>query len=194
MPPLNSPTLGPSVASAAVSADAPGRAAWLAIAQAFAGWLPGASQFVATAGAVPLVSAAGVITGTGALVIAGASALGPLLATAAGSTDAAGQARWAAIGAALAAAVGTAVYATGLIGFVSGTAAPGPVTGVATITIPNMAIDLATPAGSTDAAGIAAWSAIAIAILTHVQTNAQITPIMTNPGTGGPVAGTGALA
>lgn len=54
---------------------------------------------------------------------------------------------------------------------------------------------LATAAGISDTVGIAAWVAIATALVNHITTNAVVLPTGTPPmsNSGGPVTGTGKI-
>lgn len=56
---------------------------------------------------------------------------------------------------------------------------------------------LASAAGSVDPVGVAKWLAIATAIVSHFQSNAEVlptgTPVLTAPTGGGPVTGKGVI-
>lgn len=183
---LSAATLGPALASAAGSTDAPGLAAWNAIAAAIITWVTAA--IVSAVGGTPLVAAGPVISGTGAIVPTGA----PALAAAAGSTDAIGVASWVTIASTLATWLATGgINPSTLVAYTG--VGSGPVTGTAVLAFTS-APPLATAAGSTDSVGIAAWAAIATAIRSHLQTASMVLPVMTNAGIGGPVAGTGTIS
>jgi hypothetical protein len=190
--------LGESMATAAGTTDATGQGAWKAIATSLCSQLPPLAAFDPTGG-TPLVSAAGVISGTGKLVMQPGSAMGPGLAAAAGSKDQAAIDRWTAIGLALTKWMGLqGSYQAGLVGFVAPPPpAPGPVTGTGTLTFVAPIGDLLAPAAGilpTDTVGTTVWKAIGLALEKHLKTNLQIPPMgLTNPGPGGPVIGAAAV-
>jgi hypothetical protein len=187
-----SPALGVSLASSAGSVDPFGIVRWAAIATTLGTWFPASVAFTS----VGLTGAAGNITGGTAFAFT-ASDLGDQLATAAQSVDAAGQAAWGRIGDALVSHVQSYGLAgsSGLAYVVGGMATPVPVTGSGVVTISNLVIGpaLAEAAGSVDALGIAAWTAIGSQILSWLTTNGLLVPTMTILDTGGPVTGTGSL-
>lgn len=191
--PINPGVLGPQLVVASGTTDPIGTAGWLAIAGGMCTSF--LSVVVNATGGTPLVAVGPVITGTGSLVPAvPGAALGVLLAASAGSVDPAGISQWIKVANALVAWVATGgINPSTLVGFVGLT--PGPVSGVAQLNIPGKA-DLATAAGiqPNDAQGKAHWDAVATAIATHLNTLALVTPAMTNPGTGGPVVGTGTVS
>lgn len=186
------PALGVALAAAAGSTDIPGLAAWGLIGTSICAQLPALTVFSAIGG-TPLVSAGGVIAGTGALTMTNGSVMGPGLAAAAGSVDPAGITKWTAIGKAITdwmAAQGK--YNTGFIGYIHAAPPPGPVTGTGTIVFdqsPGTTLAAAAGVGS-DPAGITAWTAIGNALKAHLETNLQLAPTsLVNPGPGGPVTG-----
>jgi len=186
--------LGSTLATSAGSVDAPGQAAWTAMGTTLASWI------VANCSVLPgtMVAAGAACTGIGLLTFAGAASLGSAIASAAGSVDAVGQAKWTDIATALVGHLGSFGQANPVAFVVSNPTTGGPVTGVGTVTFANTAVgsSLASAAGSIDAAGIAAWTAIGTALLAHVAANAQLlaTPIgfIAPPG-GGPLTGSGTI-
>lgn len=191
------PILGKALADAAASKDAAGVAAWNAVGNVLASWIPTAAIFNPLL-RTPLLATGPVVTGTGGFTFTmPSSTLGALLASSAGSSDPVGQSRWMAIASAIVSwfqAQG-GVDPSMLVAFVG--AAPGAVTGLATLAFSSVEIgpSLASAAGSTDPVGIAAWGDIGHALLKHVTDNAQVLPgTLVNPGTGGPVTGASAIS
>lgn len=123
---------------------------------------------------------------------ASGSALGASMAAAAPSTDVAGLAAWAAIAEAICAhIVSSAVVLPGAL-VASGSAVTG--TGIITVSPGALGTTLAAAAGSTDLAGVAKWSAIALAACASASTWIALpTAFVANPA-GGPVTGTGTVA
>jgi uncharacterized membrane protein YeiH len=141
-----------------------------------------------------MVAAGAVVAGSGACTVL-SPALGALWGVASGTTDPIGLAAWLAIGAAF-----TSFYAS------NGQAQPtvfvanplgGPVTGVGTFSCPSKAGVgplMAVAAGSLDAVGIAKWTAIGTALLSHIESNAIFLPtVLVAPPGGGPLTGTGTI-
>jgi hypothetical protein len=192
-------TIGIGCAAAAGSIDPVGIVAWTAIGAVLCVQLPiFCGIFDPTGGTTPMISAAGVIPpGSGGFTVVPGAPMGLLLAAAAGSLDAAGLTKWSNIATTIVGWVGThGSCAGGLIGYavVPPAPQPGPVTGVGLVQFDNELIgpDLAAAAGSTDAVGIAKWTAIGAVILTAIKAFGQIAPAsMVNPAPVGPVAGVG---
>lgn len=197
-------TLGVALAAAAGSPDPVGIACWTSIGAAVCSGLPACfSAFDPTAGETPMVVAAGVVapsTGGFTKVPAGHLALGAALAAASLSVDPVGLAKWLAVAKALVDWCGSYMCygPSGLAGY-AGPAPPpaGPLTGTGKVTFLNDAVGpkLAEAAGSTDAAGIAKWTAIGAAIIASIKANGAIAPAaLQNPAAGGPVTGTGTFS
>jgi len=190
--PLNPATLGAQIVAASGSIDAAGIAAQILIAAQFVTWTL-SNIIVNATGGTPLVAVGPAITGTGGLIVGPTPILGIQLAAAAGSVDAAGLSKWAAI----ASEYGNWLSQGGidpstLIAYVGVTPPTGAVTGTALLHF-NGPPNFAQAIGITDSTGAARWKAIAAAVQTHMQL-ALMTPAMINPGTGGPVTGTGTIA
>lgn len=193
-------TLTADLISAAGSIDEEGIACWGAIATALcAGLPPCCSVFSATSG-TPMVVVAGVVApGTGGFTTSSAAALGAALAVASLSLDGEGIAAWLRIADVIVDWMGeNATYGpAGLVGFV-GTGA-GAMTGVGQVEFSNEAIGPPLAAAAdiqpSDTVGQTHWSNIGAAILSAVKTFGEIAPTsLTNPGTGGPAAGTGTFS
>jgi hypothetical protein len=190
--PLAGPLLGVQLAASAGSIDPAGIAGWLGIAGALVSWTQ-SNVNVNSLGGTPLVAAGPVITGTGGLIVGPYPVLGLAMAAGAGSVDAAGIAKWTAIAEALTSwmSVAGGINPSTLIAYVG--LGSGPVTGTALLSFTGPCATLPAAAGATDPPGILAWTAIALAIQTHLMLG-LVTPIMVNPGTGGPVTGTGTVS
>lgn len=195
-----SASIGPQLAAAAGSVDPVGVLAWASIGAAICSSLPGCiTNFDPTKGTVMLVAAGVVLPSSGGFSTnpASAAAFGIVLAASAGSVDGVGISKWVAIGNAIVDWMGSkgCYGSSGLVGY-TGPAPPanGPVTGSGQVgfTDENIGPSLAEAAGSTDAAGIAKWTAIGAVIINAIKTNGAIAPAtMQNPAVGGPVVGTG---
>ena len=190
--------MGIQLAAAAGSVDAPGIVAWTAIGAAIAGSLPAFCSVFNPLKNTPMVSAGGlVLPGSGGLVGTDGTGLGIALAAASLSTDAAGIVKWTNIGRTLVTFVSTnAAYGpAGLVGYTG--LGSGPVTGLGQVQFVNEIIgpSLAEAAGSTDAVGIAKWTAIGAVIINSIKAAGLITPTsLVNPGPVGPVTGAGTFS
>lgn len=175
------------MAIAAGSVDAPGQARWLAIANAIVSHFTGGQFQPGT-----LVAAGSAVSGRGSPL--SVSLVPSLLVGPAGSVDAPGVAAWTAIGSALQSFInGNAqVVPSAFVASPTG----GPVTGAGTVGFASSALGpvLATAAGSVDAPGIAAWTAIAAAVLNHFTTNGVVASAYASPNGGGALTGEGTLS
>jgi len=181
------PILGVAMAAGAGSVDAPGIAAWIGVGDAIATWMP--ANLTVLPGA--MVAAGVAVGGFGLYSAAAAPTLGVAMAAGAGSVDAPGITAWIGVATALVAHV-VAFGQANPNAFVANPLG-GPVVGAGQMQFTNPAAGpaLAAGAGSVDAPGIAAWTGVGTAILTHMAANTIVLSLgFTSPPGGGPLVGT----